>query len=918
MGNDQSRTTGDKSTEERPPDYYQLLQVGEEATAEEIKKSYRKLALVNHPDKNPHRLEEATKLFADLQQAYEILSDPNERAFYDNHRNAPVAATDDDIYDHVRSGDRAANDPKSKLNKRKYGDPGVRLEQLMRFFDPKIARKMDDTNEGFYSVYRSLFALLSSDESLHTPPDSPLLSYPSFGDSSTPYAPPPGMTRAQRDSQLWVRNFYAVWTEFVTEKRFEWVAKWDAERAESRDIRRLMEKENKKVREDYRKEYNDTVRQLVLFVQHRDPRYKAHQAKISKEKAAAKALKRASGTSTPNIFPSGIDPEATRQRHEERLRSAAEFEEQSWQKLGAKYSDEEEEEEENAAEQEAGDGTGVRLDDGNGGDFFECVACGKTFASEASWGNHERSKKHKQAVWRLKKEMMAEEQAIGLSRDVSDEEAEDEDDDDAVGQDDVDVAREGNELHESHEETEAQGQEPKLDTTDGRTTEAKDAEMDELEEQLVHLAVEESEEAGYSSRKSKKKAKKSRNVLTPTHLLERDDVESASISVNGNGNGNATPTAGSDDDDNDDQPAELSKRDKRRAKEARKKAEEEERKAAMKEARKAAKKGQPPPDTLAQQEEKLNKGRTEVPRGQAKDDGFVMPKQKGKGGKGKGKAEKVVVVDEFSEEKVIKVVEGIKERREKMLEKWGDKWADLITKLNGLLGVSEAADGIGILCLGLGKPFSERTAQIQLALLLELAASFKCDSARIEAFDPVSDEGDKQVLSAFGISHMEDNLLGKHTLSADRAYLLYMPHAPKQLYESLLTTNFSPSLATRPGRILLGNDLGEYVSGFVRENSDKAGVEEANGEEEFAKPKKKRRGKGEPGRQVKDGVLQRLVPNMSIIPLHEALPETNLPGFARAFLSLAFQWLDQEGAAKVDWEKELPEVDWEGGEVIGR
>ena len=32
-------------------------------------------------------------------------------------------------------------------NKRKYGDPGIRLEQLMRFFDPKLARKLDDSDQ---------------------------------------------------------------------------------------------------------------------------------------------------------------------------------------------------------------------------------------------------------------------------------------------------------------------------------------------------------------------------------------------------------------------------------------------------------------------------------------------------------------------------------------------------------------------------------------------------------------------------------------------------------------------------------------------------------------------------------------------------------------------------------------------------
>ena len=145
----------------------------------------------------------------------------------------------------------------------------------MRFFDPKLARRMDDSVEvslrqdsmvtlvlkqikGFFSVYRSLFTLLASDEALHTLTTP--LHYPSFGYEDTSYAPPSGMTKAQRDAIIWARDFYTVWSEFTSEKRFDWVAKWDVERGDDRGMRRLMEKENKRVREEYRKEYNDTVR----------------------------------------------------------------------------------------------------------------------------------------------------------------------------------------------------------------------------------------------------------------------------------------------------------------------------------------------------------------------------------------------------------------------------------------------------------------------------------------------------------------------------------------------------------------------------------------------------------------------------------------------------------------------------------
>jgi DnaJ family protein A protein 5 len=111
--------------------------------------------------------------------------------------------------------------------------------------------------QGFFSVYRTLFALLAADEALHT--DHPL-DYPTFGSSHNQYAPPQGMTRTEKDAETWARDFYVVWGEFTTEKKFEWVAKWDLARADDRQMRRLMERDNKKIRDDYKKEYNEAVR----------------------------------------------------------------------------------------------------------------------------------------------------------------------------------------------------------------------------------------------------------------------------------------------------------------------------------------------------------------------------------------------------------------------------------------------------------------------------------------------------------------------------------------------------------------------------------------------------------------------------------------------------------------------------------
>lgn len=66
-------------------DYYQVLGVHREATPDDIKKAYRKLALRWHPDKNPDNKTEAEKKFKELSEAYEVLSDANKRSMYDRY-----------------------------------------------------------------------------------------------------------------------------------------------------------------------------------------------------------------------------------------------------------------------------------------------------------------------------------------------------------------------------------------------------------------------------------------------------------------------------------------------------------------------------------------------------------------------------------------------------------------------------------------------------------------------------------------------------------------------------------------------------------------------------------------------------------------------------------------------------------------
>jgi curved DNA-binding protein CbpA len=65
--------------------YYELLQIEKGADAKEINKAYKKASLKWHPDKNPGT--DTTEKFQQINEAYQCLSDPNSRAWYDSHRD---------------------------------------------------------------------------------------------------------------------------------------------------------------------------------------------------------------------------------------------------------------------------------------------------------------------------------------------------------------------------------------------------------------------------------------------------------------------------------------------------------------------------------------------------------------------------------------------------------------------------------------------------------------------------------------------------------------------------------------------------------------------------------------------------------------------------------------------------------------
>ncbi|KAF9136393.1 hypothetical protein BGX30_011250 [Mortierella sp. GBA39] len=337
--------------------HYVVLDIDKSASESDIKKAYRRKALEWHPDKNSHRVEEATKQFAFIAEAYEVLSDPQERAWYDSHRDA------------ILRGDDKSDQTE--------GVAGTTAAELMKYFSTSVYKGFQDNNAGFYTVYRTVFEKLAEEEAEALANDrsedsgNVKLHFPSFGCSTTDY---------DDSSDSDVKQFYNAWLTFSSQKSFSWCDKYRLSEAPDRRIRRAMEKENKKFRDAARKEFNDTVLSLASYVRKRDPRYLAYQEQQKQKQKQVQA-----------------DLKARIEKEKEALRAkAGQFQEQAW----AKVQDDEE---------ESGEGSD------NGDEYdqeFECIICDKYFKSERQWKNHERSKRHLKAVEDIRLEMMHEENEL--------------------------------------------------------------------------------------------------------------------------------------------------------------------------------------------------------------------------------------------------------------------------------------------------------------------------------------------------------------------------------------------------------------------------------------------------------------------------------------------------------------------------
>src|ERR1019366_437944 len=78
-------------------DFYEVLQVSRDASDQELKASYRRLAMQYHPDRNPNN-PEAEERFKACSEAYQVLSDAEKRAAYDRYGHAAFQGGGGDIF----------------------------------------------------------------------------------------------------------------------------------------------------------------------------------------------------------------------------------------------------------------------------------------------------------------------------------------------------------------------------------------------------------------------------------------------------------------------------------------------------------------------------------------------------------------------------------------------------------------------------------------------------------------------------------------------------------------------------------------------------------------------------------------------------------------------------------------------------
>lgn len=475
--------------------HYEVLGVERSASDDEIKRSYRKLALVWHPDKNRENESEATAQFRLIQQAYDVLSEPQERAWYDKHRERIIRAGLD----------------------RNYDDKCV---DVFPFFSASCYKGFSDDEGSFYSVYRELFKTIAAEDlefMNEDGDDGDEVQIPEFGTSDSHF------------TQV-VGPFYAYWQSYCTCRPYSWLDQHDVRMAPNRWVLRQMEKENRKTRSAAKKERNEQVRALVMFVKRRDKRVSSRRQQLQQLAAANSERQQL----------------LREQQRLQRLQLVDEYREEAW--TCSEQHEQQLQEMEASVAREFGDvdeccGGGAVGDTGSDNDSesdsidlsLYCAACDKLFHSEKTLQSHQGSKKHRENTALLKAAMLAEEKQLNGS--VSDDTTQKNGIDSDSSHDDDSLERRRSRRNERNRRRWA-----KLSSTVTTSIDYDDddSSRDQLQERLSPVEKRQEEESDTKTRgKTRRRKAKNKTVKPPNGDVENQACSSSS----------SHPTA--------DQPSEL-------------------------------------------------------------------------------------------------------------------------------------------------------------------------------------------------------------------------------------------------------------------------------------------------------------------------------------------------------------------------
>ncbi|RXW23814.1 hypothetical protein EST38_g2054 [Candolleomyces aberdarensis] len=194
---------------------YEVLEVSEDATADDLKKAYRKKVLEHHPDKNLDDTDAANVRFSKVQEAYEAFS----------------------LY-----------------------------QQLSHGLDAKT----------LFTLFDGLFRCIAYDESNHG--GRSMGTTPRFGGMCYRWNARDASYCDEHRNGPFIEDFYNHWTNFKTKKSFDWMEFCDVRAQDISDprIRRAVNKHNNLTRQRYKKDYEEIVSDLARNLRNMDVRHQRY------------------------------------------------------------------------------------------------------------------------------------------------------------------------------------------------------------------------------------------------------------------------------------------------------------------------------------------------------------------------------------------------------------------------------------------------------------------------------------------------------------------------------------------------------------------------------------------------------------------------------------------------------------------